>query len=193
MVEYSENIIKVVTALLILIFGLLIANILNNIIRKLLRDIEINKIIKEQLKINIKVEEIAASVIKYLIYAGTVIIALNKLGFSTRILQIILLVFILLALVFIALAFKDWIPNLVSGFYIIKNKKLLKGDDITINDIKGKVLQVNLIETKIETNNKEIIFIPNSSITKYKVIKSKNGKGIRSNTIRRNRRKKSCK
>jgi len=189
MVEYSENIIKVVTALLILIFGLLIANILNNIIRKLLRDIEINKIIKEQLKINIKVEEIAASVIKYLIYTGTVIIALNKLGFSTRILQIILLVFILLALVFIALAFKDWIPNLVSGFYIIKNKKLLKGDDITINDIKGKVLQVNLIETKIETNNKEIIFIPNSSITKYKVIKSKNGKGIRSNTVRRNRRK----
>ena len=68
-------------------------------------------------------------------------------------------------------------------------KQLEGTDDITINDIKGKVLQVNLIETKIETNNKEIIFIPNSSITKYKVIKSKNGKGIRSNTIRRNRRK----
>ena len=187
MVEYSENIINIVSALLVILFGLIITNILSNIVKKLLKDIEINRIIKEQLKINIKLEDFAAASIKYLIYLITAILALKSLGLSIRILQILFIVIFIAIILFVVMAFKDWIPNLVSGFYIIKNNKIVKGDKITINSISGKVLGVNMLETKIETNNKEIIFIPNASINKYQVFK--NGKSIRSNTNRRRRSK----
>ncbi len=186
MVEYSENIIKAVTVLLVILLGLLISKIITNLIRKVMRGIEINRIIKEQLKIKLQVEENLASFLKYLIYFITAILALNILGIPTKILQIILIIILILTVLFIILAFKDWVPNLVSGFYILKSKKLKKGDKIKMNNIEGKIIKVNFIETKIETNNKEIIFIPNSNITKYEVIK--HGKSIRTNTNRKRRR-----
>ncbi len=191
MVEYSESIIKAVSALLIILFGLLIANIINNLLRKLLRDVEINKIIKEQLKLRFNLSETLSSIVKYLIYAVTFIIVLSKLGIPTRTLQIVFIGIILFFVVFIILAFKDWIPNLVSGFYILRNKNLKIGDRIKINNLQGRIIKINLIETKIETNNKEIIFIPNSSITKYGVTKEQNGKSLRANSSRRGRHRKS--
>ena len=178
MVEYSNTIIKAITALLIILFGMLIGNIANNLIRKILRDIEINKMFREQLRLKIKFEEIFASIIKYFIYFVTVILALDSLGFSTWILQAILLIFALLIVVFTVLAFKDWLPNLISGFYIKKRKKIKKGDLVSISNVSGRVIKVNFIETKIETNNKEIVFIPNLSIAR-KYLEIKNDKGIR--------------
>src|SRR3989344_809304 len=171
MVEYSDISIRIVTALLVLLLGLLIANIVNNTLRRILRNIEINRIIHEQLNLKISAEEFSSSVLKYLIYFATVIIALNQLGFSTKVLQMVFIVFLVIVVVFVILSFKDFAPNLISGFYILKTGKLKKGDIIEINELKGKVLNINLVETKIETNNKELIFIPNSNITKFKVIK----------------------
>lgn len=189
MVVYSENIINIVTALLILLLGLLIAKIISNILKKLLKEVEINNIIKEQFKLNFNLSQLITSIIKYFIYAITIILVLNQLGVSKKTLQITFLIIVILAVIFTVLAFKDWLPNLISGILILKNKNIKPGYQIKINNIKGTIKKVNLIETQIETNNKELIFIPNSTISQYEVTKAKNGKGIRSNTNRRRRRK----
>ena len=59
----------------------------------------------------------------------------------------------------------------------MKNKTIKKGDIITIDGVKGKIIGITLLETKIETNNKEIIFIPNANVAK----KTKNGQGLHIN------------
>ena len=68
-------------------------------------------------------------------------------------------------------AFKDFIPNLVAGIYIHQKKLFLVGDTINIKDIEGKILKTDLTETVVITKDKDTIFIPNSIIIKYKLIK----------------------
>ncbi len=171
MVVYSDTVIKIITSFLILILGLVLANVLSNILRKVLKEAEINKILAKQFKIKISVENYLVNIFKYLIYFATAITVLNQLGIPTFVLRIIFLVIVVIVIVFIILAFKDWIPNLVSGFYIYKTQKIKAGDIIVMNGLQGKVKRINLIETKILTKNNEVIFIPNSNITKYEVVK----------------------
>ena len=171
MVVYSDTVIKIITSFLILILGLVLANVLSNILRKVLKEAEINKILAKQFKIKILVENYLVNIFKYLIYFATAITVLNQLGIPTFVLRIIFLVIVIIVIVFIILAFKDWIPNLVSGFYIYKTQKIKAGDIIIMNGLQGKIKKINLIETKIITKNNEVIFIPNSNITKYEVVK----------------------
>ena len=180
MIEYSNILIRIVGAFLILIIGLIASNIISNILRKFLRGTGISKTLQEQLKLKLLIENYVSSIIKYLIYLITAILVLNELGVPTKILQLILVIFVIIITIFIIFAFKDWLPNIISGFYILKAGKIKVNDIIQVNGVKGKVLQINLLETKIETNNNELIFIPNSNITKYELImEKKNGKGIR--------------
>ncbi|HLC86218.1 MAG TPA: mechanosensitive ion channel domain-containing protein [Candidatus Nanoarchaeia archaeon] len=171
MVEYSANFINIISAFLVLVLGLVIASITTNILRKVLREAELNKILQKQLKFKFPLENSLVSIVKYMIYGATFIFVLNQLGIPTFVLRIIFLVLIVIIIVFIVLAFKDWIPNIVSGFYIYKTQKIKIGDTILINNVKGKVKRINLIETVVFTPNKEVIHIPNSNITKYEVCK----------------------
>lgn len=176
MIQYSTTLINIITAFLILILGLVIANIIKNIIRRFLRGIELNRILEKNIKIKIKLEESLSTFIKYLIYLTTIIIALDQLGLPTRVLKIVVILVFAIIIIVIVLAFKDWVPNLIAGFYIFKSRKVNRGDVIQINGVKGKIMAINFLETKIETKNKEIIFIPNSNIIKHNVIKGvKNG------------------
>ncbi|MBS3151891.1 mechanosensitive ion channel [Candidatus Woesearchaeota archaeon] len=173
MVPYQELLIRLLTGFLILIMGLIIAQVTSNILRRFIKGIEVNKTLEQQLKIKINLENYISAIVKYIIYLITIIFALNQLGVSTKILQTILVVFIILIVIFIILAFKDWLPNLISGIYIIRTEKIKLGDKIKTKDIKGKVIEIKLLETKIETNNNEIIFIPNSNLTKLELVKEK--------------------
>ena len=173
MVLYSELLIKVLTAFLMLIIGLILSQIISNITRKFLRGAEVNKIIEQQLKLKIGLENYISSIIKYLIYLITIILVLNELGVSTKILQIVLVIVIILIAIFIILAFRDWLPNLISGLYLIRTEKIKPKDTIKIKGLRGRVIKINLLETKIETVNNEIIFIPNSNLTKFEMIKEK--------------------
>ena len=172
-IQYSDTFIKLLSAFLILIIGLILGQVASNIIKRLLKGLEINKVLEEQLKIKVQLERYLGGFIKYLIYFITVILVLNRIGVSTKVLQIILIIVLAIVIIFVVLAFKDWLPNLISGFYIIKSGKIKKDDIIKIKGVSGKVIQVSLLETKIETNNNEVIFIPNHNITKYELTKVK--------------------
>ena len=173
MVEYSANFINIISAFLILILGLVIANIATNILRKVLREAEINKITEKQLKLKIPLENYIVYLVKYIIYAATFIFLLNQLGIPTFVLKVIFIIVLAIIIVFVVLAFKDWIPNIVSGFYIYKTQKIKTGNTILINGVQGRIKKITLIETIVLTKNKEEIHIPNSNITKYEVYKKK--------------------
>lgn len=81
------------------------------------------------------------------------------------------MIIILIAVSLILLAFKDFIPNAFASFWIHQKKLIEIGDEIEVKDISGKVIEITLTETKIETKDKEIVLIPNSLLLKEKIKK----------------------
>jgi len=165
--------VNLIAALVILLLGIVIGRFVGKLIRRVLKEVEINKILKEEAGVKVPLEEVVSSIAKYLIYLIAVIFALDQIGLTTTILNIILGVFLLIIVVFIILAFKDFIPNLMSGLFIHQKRGLKDGDKIKVDGIEGKIEHISIIETRIKTKNGDIIFIPNSMLTKQKVIKKK--------------------
>ncbi len=173
MAEYSEIIIKILTAFLIIILGLIIGNIIKNVLKRIIKGAELNKVAEEQLKVKWNLEKYISNAAKYFVYIIMFIILLDLLGIPTKILWAVFAVVLAAVILFIFLAFKDLLPNIISGIYILRTKKIKRNEIIEVRGIKGRIISINLLETKIETNNNEIISIPNHNITKYKVVRLK--------------------
>ena len=165
--------IKLIAAIVIILIGFITARVLSKLTRKALHELETDKILKEQAGVKVPLEEFFASLVKYLTYFVAVIFALNQLGLTTVVLQIILFVALAILVGFIILAFKDFIPNITAGFFMHLKRMINEGDYIKFKEIEGKVIHVGLVETKIETKNKDIVYIPNSILTKNEVIVKK--------------------
>lgn len=165
--------IKLIAAIVIILIGFIAARVLSKLTRKALHELETDKILKEQAGVKIPLEEFFSSLIKYLTYFTAIIFALNQLGLTTIILQIILFVVLAILVGFIILAFKDFIPNITAGFFMHLKRTINERDTIKFKNIEGKVIHINLVETKIETKNKDIVYIPNAILTKNEVIVKK--------------------
>lgn len=164
--------IKLIAAIAVLLIGLIAARIISGIVKKVLFELELNRILKEQAGVKIPVEEFISSITKYLIYFIAVIWALAELGLQTIILYIILAIFLVIIVSFIVLAFKDFIPNITAGFFIHQKNIIKKGDLIKVKDIEGRVMSISLVETTIKING-DTVYIPNSVLTKNEIIKKK--------------------
>ena len=71
------------------------------------------------------------------------------------------------------MAFKDFVPNAFASFWIHQKRLIEKGDYIEVKDVSGKVVEINLTETRIETKDKEIVLLPNSLLLREKIKKIK--------------------
>ncbi|MBU2589820.1 MAG: mechanosensitive ion channel [Nanoarchaeota archaeon] len=172
MQNVSNFMVKLIAALAILLFGIIIANISAKLFKKLLHSFEINSVLAG-VGFKFPLEEFASSILKYVIYFATVIWALTELGLATTILQIILIVILIIMIVFIILAFKDIIPNITAGFMMHSKGLYQKGDKISVGTAEGKIVDLDIMETKIQTKEGDIILIPNSLLMKSKIIVKK--------------------
>ena|SRR3989338_7114963 len=171
-ISSTNGFINLIAALIILIVGFIVASILSKLTRKVLRDLETNKILREQAQVRLPIEEFISQAVKYVVYLVAVIWALNQIGLTTTVLQIILVTLLVIFIIFIILAFKDFIPNVVAGFIIYHKGTIKKGEQIRIKNIEGKVIHIDLTEIRLITKNKEIVHIPNSYVTKHELIKT---------------------
>jgi small-conductance mechanosensitive channel len=162
---------KIVVALVILLVGFILGKFVGKVVKKLMSEIEINNILGSATGVNIRIEEIISGFLTYFIYFLTIITALNQLGLTTTILNMLSAAVIVIIIISVFLALKDFIPNAFSGFFIFRNAFLKEGDWIKFKGIEGKITQINLLETKVETKNRDILFIPNSALTKTEVVK----------------------
>ncbi len=159
---YSAFTVNYVSAFLILILGWVLGSTLSSISRRILKSIETNKFLEEKLNLRTNFESLLTNILKYSIYLLTLSSALTRIGISTKILLWAILIIVFFTLLLLILAFKDVIPNILAWFSIMKTQKIKIGETITVKSITGKVLAINLIETKIQTQSHETIFIPNS-------------------------------
>lgn len=167
--EYSALTINLLAAFLIAILSLVIANILGNILKKFLKGTELNAMLEKKLKLKIPLEETIVRLTKYTIYLIGAIAILGQLEIPSRIIKIVFITVIIALLAFTLLSLKDILPNIASGIYIRKTKKIKTGETIKIRGIEGRVTAINLLETEIETKGKEKVFVPNTILTKEEV------------------------
>ncbi len=164
----NRYLINIIAAVVILLIGFAIGKIVGKLVEKLLKEIELNVLLK---KAGMKkpVEKNIGKIVSWLIYFFTFITALKQLGLDIAAFNMIAWAIVIIVLVSVILSVKDYIPNLIAGLSIYKREMIKLGDVIKVQDVKGKVIKISLIETHIQTRKKEIIHIPNSIITKNKV------------------------
>jgi|TARA_B100002003_G_C13810817_1_gene399699 small-conductance mechanosensitive channel len=170
---YSPLFSKLIVTVIIILVGLIIGRIIGKVIYRLIKELGITKIVRKTTKTNISIEKIMSNFVTYFIYFVTIIMALNNIGLSTTVLNIIIVAIITIVVIALFFVVKDFFPNIISGIFI-KQKNLIKqGDFIRINDKEGKVIKINAIETTLKTKKGDIIYIPNALLSKQEVTKLK--------------------
>ncbi|MBW2966350.1 mechanosensitive ion channel family protein [Candidatus Woesearchaeota archaeon] len=167
---FSQFFLKFIIAIVIILIGFIIGRIVYKILQKILHEIELNKNIRKAGIKKLSLENIISNFAKYFIYFIAVIWALTELGLTTTILNIISAFILLLIIISLILAIKDFIPNAFAGLFIYKKGMFKQGDKITIHGLEGTIQKITLIETEIKTEKGDTIYIPNSFITKKEVL-----------------------
>lgn len=171
-VVLSKLLMRLVVAAVILLLGFIIGRIVGRLVHKALHEIELNASLKKA-GIRLALEDIVSHFITYLIYFVAIIWALSELGLSTAILSVIFVAIIVVLIVSILLALKDFIPNFFAGLFIYKKEFIKPGNWIKINGVEGKIKKIGLIETEVETKNKDVVYVPNANLTKQAVMVSR--------------------
>ncbi len=167
---------KLVVAVIIILIGLIAGKLLGKFIHKALHEIELNKILRKAAGVKVSIEEIISTFVTYFIYFIFIVMALNQLGLTTVVLHMISGAILIIIIISILFSIKDFMPNMFAGFFIHQKRFIKEGDTINVDNTEGKVIHINLVETKIETKKGDIIYIPNSLLIKKAVIKIKRKK-----------------
>lgn len=165
----SENIKQVIepisesilSAALVLLLGLILARVLSKLVKLLLKELEIDKILRKT-GIKFSLEKLVSTTTLYIVYALTIITALNQLGLTSTILNVLTIFVVATLILSTFLSLKDLLPKFFAGVFIKYKKIVRKGDKIKLKQIKGTIIEVNFIETVIETKNKELLYLPNT-------------------------------
>jgi small-conductance mechanosensitive channel len=163
----------------LLLIGFILGKILGRLIYKFMHSFEVNETFSRLTGTTLKIEEIAETFTTYFIYFVTIVIVLQQIGLVSTILHMIAEGIIILIVLSTFLGIKDFIPNAISGFFMHSNKKFKVGQKIKVKGMQGKIIEINLLETKIETRNGDIIFIPNSVLSKTEVTYIKAKKAVK--------------
>jgi len=154
--DWVEALIKllpnIVMAAVVMVIGFYLAKFVRKISRKLI----------SKISNNITLNNLFSSVI-YFIFLGIVIFTvLSILNLDKAVTSILAGAGILgLALAF---AFQDIAANFMSGIFISFIKPLKVGDIVQIKDYMGKVKEVNLRDTVVETFQGKTVIIPNKEV-----------------------------
>lgn len=68
---------------------------------------------------------------------------------------------------------QTFIKDLIAGFFIIIESQYNIGDQVEINNHKGRVFKINLRTTILEDDKRNLIYFPNSEISKVLVAEKK--------------------
>ncbi|MCX8147206.1 MAG: mechanosensitive ion channel [Candidatus Woesearchaeota archaeon] len=175
--EIFEGIyIKVLLAILVFFIGLIIGRIVTKVLHKFLHDVGLNGVLKRVVGKEYDIEKRLSLVAEYSVYLLTAIIVLNQLGVTKVIVYILFSAAVVVIIISSLLTMKDFLPNAIAGLHIYRKKIIKKGNMIDINGIKGRVIGISLVETKIKTKEGNIVYAPNLVITKAHIKKDKKKK-----------------
>lgn len=147
MMGHLENI---VSALIILIIGLIIMKVVLHIVRKTLEKSTIDEVLYHFI---LKITKIALWVV-------LILLIMECFGFKAS----SLLTMLAAAGAAIALALKDSLANVAGGIMILINKPFSQDDYVDINGAMGKVKKIDLFVTHLHTYDNKVVTIPNGIV-----------------------------
>ena len=160
-----------VIAILTLVVGFLIAKYLSEFIRDLLKTDRIMKRLKPHGYSEAEVDFMTL-LLRYLIYVIAILAAMAQFALGLFIIQIVAIIFVVIMFLVLSYSLKEFIPNAAAGMYINRNKMIEIGDDVSVDEYRGKVKDISLLSTTIVTADNQVVIIPNSIVTRRKIIKS---------------------
>lgn len=111
-------------------------------------------------KIDITIERFIRRGVKYAIYAFALVTALSTMGLDVQ----PIIAGIGIAGFIIGFAVKDTLSNFAAGMLLIFYRPFGVGDEISAAKVKGRVTEINIIATIIETPEGDVVTIPNSKV-----------------------------
>jgi small conductance mechanosensitive channel len=157
-----------VIAITIAIVGVFMGRAFGRVARGIVERLELTQDLDEA-GVKFQPEMFAENIVKYIVYIASFIAALNYLGITPVIFNILFVAMIIIVVLAIFLSLKDFVPNIISGIYVISINKIRKGDNIKVNGVSGIVTDISLTETTLLNNGNKII-MPNSTIMKNQII-----------------------
>lgn len=114
----------------------------------------------ERLNIEMTLRKFIRSIVKVVVYFVLALVVANKMGFNTS--SVVALASVLSAA--FALAAQNSLANLFGGVLLLITKPFLVGDFINAAGISGTVLEIGLLNTRLNTVENKRVSIPNGSI-----------------------------
>lgn len=164
---------KFVVSVIIILTGLILGRILGKLIQRVLSELEIDANVKKIFGLSTKLEEIIGLAITYIIYFIAFTMAIANLGLHTYVVYVISSAALILILISMFLGIKDFMPNVISGMLIRRKGVLKEGDFVQYDTIKGEIIKMSIVDTRIKTATGDIIYIPNSLLAKSEIKKIK--------------------
>ena len=157
---------NIVAALIIIIFGLMISDILGKTVSFSLSSTGIDELFSDLGK-ELAPSKLAGLFVQYSIAILTIIIGLMHLGFKIGIVANLIIAFIILITFFILLMFyqsiKKFLPEFFAGFIMRNSKHIKVGQFVKINNKRYRILSIGMVTTTL-TSNKTRIKIRNSKL-----------------------------
>jgi small conductance mechanosensitive channel len=163
---------KLVVALIILLVGFIVGRIVSRVLSRILHEVELDNIL-EKAGFRMPLEHTLSTVLSYLIYFIAVVMALNHIGLTTVALYIVVGGAVLLVIIATVLGIKDFIPNMIAGFFIYRKGMFTVGQRIIVKNLEGRVKKISIVETELETKQGDMIYVPNSLLVKSTLLVKK--------------------
>lgn len=153
---FGDTLFNVLSGLITIIIGLIIAKFIRYILKHILFKLPINQTIA-------KFMTSILSALVYLIYFLIVVDAFGipMSGFITLIGSIG---------VAIGLALKDSLSNIANGMLLVGMQPFKVGDFVNVNGVEGTVIGIHLVTTVIQTTDNKVISIPNNEVLANNII-----------------------
>ena len=148
--QLTNHLDNIISALLILVIGMVVMKIVLHIVRKTLEKSTIDEVLYHFI---LKIAKIALWVVLLLLI-------MECFGFKASSLLTVLAA----AGAAIALALKDSLANVAGGIMILINKPFSQDDYVDIGGATGKVKKIDLFVTHLHTYDNKVVTIPNGIV-----------------------------
>ena len=168
--SYAYNII---ISIVILLAGFGMGMIVKKILQRILKELELNKIMAK-VNVTYDLEKIISNIVSYVIYLFTIVLVLDQLGLKSVVLYLLVGAILMLIILTSLVGLKDVIPNFIGWLLIQKRNNIKEGYRIDIKEIYGVVERIGYLETEIRTERGDLLYVPNSLFMKSKFRIKKN-------------------
>jgi small conductance mechanosensitive channel len=153
---------KVLLAAVIIFVGLVVGKLAGRAVQKVLAELDLDSHVRRTTGLGVRLEKLISAAIQYLIYIVFVIWALQTVGLGAVVLNILSAGIIFIIFAALILSIRDLLPNAAAGLILYYKGYVKKDDWVEVDNIAGRVLDIDLTEIRIETRTKDILYVPNS-------------------------------